>query len=92
MRIHSRRGLASFLRHDDPVTACVELDHGHVATHEHQAATRWQFQILVIGRVGNLSRVKALSLVGDLDADKDQDIVAAGRATKNLKVYWNQRL
>lgn len=27
----------------------------------------------------------------DLDGDRDVDIVAAGRATKNLKIYWNQR-
>ena len=30
--------------------------------------------------------------VADLDSDGDLDIVASGRATKNLKVYWNQRL
>ena len=30
--------------------------------------------------------------VADLDGDGDLDIVASGRATKNLKVYWNQRL
>lgn len=27
----------------------------------------------------------------DLDGDRDVDIVAAGRATKNLKIYWNLR-
>lgn len=27
----------------------------------------------------------------DLDGDRDVDIIAAGRATKNLKIYWNQR-
>ncbi|MEM6843162.1 MAG: VCBS repeat-containing protein [Bacteroidota bacterium] len=29
--------------------------------------------------------------VADLDQDGDLDIVASGRATKNLKVYWNQK-
>ena len=31
------------------------------------------------------------AVVADLDGDKDLDIVAAGRKTKNLKVYLNQR-
>jgi hypothetical protein len=28
--------------------------------------------------------------VADIDGDSRLDIVAAGRATKNLKVYWNR--
>lgn len=28
--------------------------------------------------------------LADLDADGDLDIVAAGRATKNVKIYWNE--
>ncbi len=27
----------------------------------------------------------------DLDGDRDVDLVAAGRRTKNLKIYWNQK-
>lgn len=30
--------------------------------------------------------------VADLDMDGDFDIVAAGRSTKNLKIYWNMRI
>lgn len=30
--------------------------------------------------------------VADLDNDGDLDIIAAGRATKNLKIYWNSRI
>lgn len=30
-------------------------------------------------------------MVADLNGDKKPDIVAAGRRTKNLKVYWNER-
>lgn len=32
------------------------------------------------------------AIVVDLDSDGDLDIVGAGRATKNLKVYWNERI
>jgi hypothetical protein len=28
--------------------------------------------------------------VADLNADGRLDIIAAGRATKNLKIYWNE--
>ena len=30
-------------------------------------------------------------MVADLDGDRDPDLVASGRRTKNLKIYWNQR-
>lgn len=29
--------------------------------------------------------------LADLDGDGDLDVIAAGRATKNVKVYWNER-
>jgi hypothetical protein len=28
--------------------------------------------------------------VADLDGDSKPDIVAVGRQTKNLRIYWNQ--
>jgi hypothetical protein len=28
--------------------------------------------------------------VGDLDADGDNDVVAVGRQTKNVRIYWNE--
>ncbi len=31
-------------------------------------------------------------MVADLNSDKRLDIIAAGRGTKNLKVYWNEGL
>ncbi len=31
------------------------------------------------------------AVVTDLDGDKKPDIIAAGRRTKNVKIYWNQR-
>lgn len=30
-------------------------------------------------------------IVGDFNGDKRPDIVAAGRATRNIKIYWNER-
>jgi hypothetical protein len=30
-------------------------------------------------------------VVADLDADRRPDIVASGRATRNVKIYWNER-
>lgn len=32
------------------------------------------------------------AVVIDLDGDKKPDVIAAGRRTKNLKIYWNQRM
>ena len=30
-------------------------------------------------------------MVGDFNGDKLPDIVASGRATHNIKIYWNER-
>jgi hypothetical protein len=32
------------------------------------------------------------AICADLDGDKDLDIIAAGRRTQNVKIYWNQRV
>ncbi len=32
-----------------------------------------------------------IKIAGDLNGDGKPDIIAAGRATKNLVVYWNER-
>ena len=29
-------------------------------------------------------------VVADLNGDKQPDIVASGRATRNVKIYWNE--
>ncbi len=29
-------------------------------------------------------------IVGDFNGDKLPDIVASGRATRNVKIYWNE--
>ena len=29
-------------------------------------------------------------IVGDFNGDKKPDIVASGRATRNIKIYWNE--
>jgi len=29
-------------------------------------------------------------VVADLNGDKQPDIIASGRATRNVKIYWNE--
>ena len=29
-------------------------------------------------------------VIADLDGDKKPEIIASGRATKNVRIYWNQ--
>jgi hypothetical protein len=31
------------------------------------------------------------AVCADLDGDRDLEIIAAGRRSKNIKIYWNQR-
>lgn len=48
--------------------------------------TGWQPYLLDDGKMACEDLMGA-----DLDGDRDTDLIAAGRATKNLKIYWNQR-
>lgn len=34
--------------------------------------------------------VSCANLDGDLNGDSRQDIVAVGRQTKNVRIYWNE--
>ena len=49
------------------------------------AAGKWQRTVHDPGGVA----IEDLT-VADLDGDGDIDIVAVGRATHNVKIYWNQ--
>jgi hypothetical protein len=49
------------------------------------AAGKWTRQIVDPGSVA----IEDLS-VGDLNSDGKLDVVAVGRATHNVKIYWNE--
>lgn len=49
------------------------------------AGTRWEKHVIDAGGMATEDLV-----VGDLDGDGRPDIVAGGRATKNVKIYWNK--
>lgn len=49
------------------------------------AAGKWTRQIVDPGSVA----IEDLS-VGDLNGDGKADVVAVGRATHNVKIYWNE--
>ena len=55
-----------------------------VAAGDARADVAWSKQLVDPGGVA----IEDLA-VGDLDGDSRPDIVAAGRATKNVRIYWN---
>ena len=57
----------------------------HLWTPVDQARTRWRESVIDDGGMA----CEDLCLA-DLDGDGGLDIVASGRATHNLKIYWNQ--
>ena len=50
-----------------------------------EAGTKWTRQIVDPGSVA----IEDLA-AGDLNGDGHIDLVAVGRATKNVKIYWNE--
>jgi hypothetical protein len=57
----------------------------HVFTSLNDAYTKWRESAVDDGGMA----CEDLCLA-DLDADGDLDIIASGRATKNVKIYWNE--
>jgi len=51
----------------------------------HAAGTKWERQPLDIGGMASEDLI-----TGDLDADGYPEVIAGGRATHNLKIYWNR--
>jgi hypothetical protein len=55
------------------------------------SGTKWTAHDIDVKANGDKSGMACEDLrVADLDGDGKPDIVAAGRATKNLKIYWNK--
>ena len=54
-----------------------------------------KFPRLLPSSIGNLFDENTMAcedlVLADLDGDGKLDIIAAGRATKNVKIYWNAR-
>ena len=54
-----------------------------------------KFPRLLPSSIGNLIDDNTMAcedlVLADLDGDGKLDIVASGRGTKNVKIYWNER-
>ncbi|HMP17492.1 MAG TPA: VCBS repeat-containing protein, partial [Gemmatales bacterium] len=56
-----------------------------VRLYQHQPDSTWKRQLLDPGGVAGEDLA-----VADLDGDGRHDIVAVGRATRNVRIYWNR--
>jgi len=69
----------------DPVPATKIYSGVNVYKPADLAAGKWVKNVVDSGGVATEDLA-----VADLNGDKRMDIVAVGRATKNVKIYWNE--